>query len=178
MSAALTVPKNTAASIILKWKKFGTTKTLLRASRTAKLSNRGERTLVREVTKNQMLTLTEFQSFSLDMGEPSRKTTISAALTQSGLYGRMVRWTPLPHKRHMTACLEFAKKHLNNILWSDETKIELFGLNAKCHIWRKPGTITTVKRGGSIMLWGCFSADWETSQDGSKDERSKVQRYP
>ena len=28
----------------------------------------------------------------------------------------------------------------NKILWSDETKIELFGLNAKHHIWRKPGT--------------------------------------
>uniref|UniRef100_A0AAZ3P0S6 Tc1-like transposase DDE domain-containing protein n=1 Tax=Oncorhynchus tshawytscha TaxID=74940 RepID=A0AAZ3P0S6_ONCTS len=34
-----------------------------------------------------------------------------------------------------------------------------FGLNAKCHVWRKPGTIPTVKNGGgSIMLWGCFSA--------------------
>ena len=47
----------------------------------------------------------------------------------------------------------------NKILWSDETKIELFGLNTKCHIWRKSGTISTVKHGvGSIMLWGCFSA--------------------
>ena len=46
----------------------------------------------------------------------------------------------------------------NKILWSDETKIELFGLNAKCHILRKPGTIPTVKHGGcSFMLWGCFS---------------------
>jgi hypothetical protein len=46
----------------------------------------------------------------------------------------------------------------NKILWSDETKIELFGLNAKRHVWRKPCTIPTVKHGGgSIMLWGCFS---------------------
>ena len=46
----------------------------------------------------------------------------------------------------------------NKILWSDETKIELFGLNVKRHIWRKPGTIPTVKHvGDSIMLWGCFS---------------------
>ena len=38
-------------------------------------------------------------------------------------------------------------------------KIQLFGLNAKCHVWKKPGTITTVKYGGGrIMLWGCISA--------------------
>uniref|UniRef100_A0AAZ3PJI5 Transposable element Tc1 transposase n=1 Tax=Oncorhynchus tshawytscha TaxID=74940 RepID=A0AAZ3PJI5_ONCTS len=47
----------------------------------------------------------------------------------------------------------------NKILWSDEAKIELLGLNAKCHVWRKPGTTPMVNRGGgSIMLWGCFSA--------------------
>ena len=59
VSAALKVPKNTVASSILKWKKFGTTKTLPRAGRPAKLSNRGRRASVREVTKNTMVTLTE-----------------------------------------------------------------------------------------------------------------------
>jgi hypothetical protein len=145
---------------ILKWKKFGTTKILPRAGRLAKLSNRGRRALVREVIKNLMVILTE-----LHRG-PSRRTTISAALHQSGLYGRVARWKPLLSKRHMTASLEFAKRHLkdsqtmtNKILWSDETKIELFGLNAKHHVWRKPGTIPTVKHGGgSIMLWGRFLA--------------------
>ena len=71
MSAALNIPKNTVASIILKWKKFGTTKTLPRAGRPAKL----------------MVTLTEIQSSPVEVGETSRRTTISAALHQSGLYG-------------------------------------------------------------------------------------------
>jgi hypothetical protein len=65
----------------------------------------------------------------------------------------------------MTARLEFAERHLkdsqamrNKILWSDEIKTEFFGLNAKRHVWRKPGTIPTVKHGGGrIMLWRCFS---------------------
>ena len=47
----------------------------------------------------------------------------------------------------------------NKILWSDETKIELFGLNAKRHIWWKPGTTPMMKHGGGrIMQWGCSSA--------------------
>jgi hypothetical protein len=59
ISAALKVPKNTVASIILKLNTFGATKTLPRAGCPAKLSNWGRRALVREVTKNPMVTLTE-----------------------------------------------------------------------------------------------------------------------
>ena len=50
IASALKVPKNTVASIIFKWKKFGTTKILPRAGRLAKLSNQRRRALVREVT--------------------------------------------------------------------------------------------------------------------------------
>ena len=78
----------------------------------ANLSNWGISVLVRFVTKNP--------------------TTISAALHQSGLYGRVARRKQLLSKRHMTARLEFAKRDLkdsqtmrNKILWSDETKMEL-----------------------------------------------------
>ncbi|KAG2467933.1 TCB1 transposase, partial [Polypterus senegalus] len=174
--AALKVPMSTVASIICKWKKFETTRTLSRAElagRPSKLSDRGRRVLVREMTKNPIVTLSELQRSSVERGEPPRRTTITVAIHQSGLYGRVARRKPLLSKRHMAAHLEFAKRHLkysqtmrNKILWSDETKIELFGVNARCHVWRKPGTVhhqantnPTVKHGGgSIMLWGCFSA--------------------
>jgi hypothetical protein len=122
----------------------------------AKLSNWGRRALVREGTKNP---LTELQNISVELGEPSRRTTISAALHQSGLYGRMARWKP--HDSPLGVFQKGPKESQtmsNKIPWSDETKIELFGLSTKCHIWRKLGTIPTVKHGGgSIMLWGCFS---------------------
>ncbi len=53
-----------------------------------------------------------------------------------------------------------------NVIWSDETKIELFGKNSTCRVFRRKNaelhpknTIPTVKHGGeNIMLWGCFSA--------------------
>ncbi|KAL0177432.1 hypothetical protein M9458_026326 [Cirrhinus mrigala] len=49
---------------------------------------------------------------------------------------------------------------------SDETKIELFGINSTRHVWKRrnaaydpKNTISNVKHGGgNIMLWRCFSA--------------------
>jgi hypothetical protein len=72
-------------------------------------NNRGRRALVREVTKNPMVTLTELESSSVEMGEPSRRTTISEALHQSGLYGRLAKRKPQLSKRHMTAAWSLTK---------------------------------------------------------------------
>ncbi len=115
ISAALKVPKSTVASIILKWKTFGTTRTLPRAGRPAKLSYRGRRALVREVKKNPKITVAELHDIR-EMGESCRKSTITAALHQSGLYGRVARRKPLLSARHMKARMEFAKKHLKDSL--------------------------------------------------------------
>jgi hypothetical protein len=85
--------------------------------------------LFREVTKNTITTLIEPQSSLAEMGEPAKRTAVSTALQQSGLYGRLARRNPFLRKRHMTARLGFAKMHLNDsesirqkIMWSDETK--------------------------------------------------------
>ncbi|CAJ0939923.1 unnamed protein product, partial [Ranitomeya imitator] len=89
ISAVFKVPKSTVASIILKWKKFGTTRSLPRPGRPAKLSRRGRRALLREVNKNPKTTVAELQRCSREMGESSTKSTITAALQQSSIYGPM-----------------------------------------------------------------------------------------
>lgn len=122
------------ASIYLKWKKLGITRNLARAGRLTKLSNQERWALVREVTKNPMVTLTELQETgSLEMGNSFRSTTITAILHQFGLYGRVATWKPHLSVKHMKVLLEFAKNHLkdsrivrNKIFWSDECRIELF----------------------------------------------------
>uniref|UniRef100_A0AAZ1XEM8 Transposase Tc1-like domain-containing protein n=1 Tax=Oreochromis aureus TaxID=47969 RepID=A0AAZ1XEM8_OREAU len=78
----------------------------------------------------------------------------------------MEEWQEENHKKSR---LQFATSHVGDtanmwkkVLWSDETKMELFGQNAKRYVWRKTNTahhsehtIPTVKYGGgSIMLWG------------------------
>ena len=52
-----------------------------------------------------------------------------------------------------------------HVLWSDESKFNLFGSDGKLMVWRSTMeeydpkcTVPTVKHnGGSVMVWGCFS---------------------
>ncbi|XP_064868688.1 vacuolar protein-sorting-associated protein 25-like isoform X1 [Oncorhynchus nerka] len=73
------------------------------------------------VSKNGMVN-TVFTLYELANGDDtesegiqtlSRRTTISAALHQSGLYGRVARQKPLLSKMHI-ARLEFVKRHLKD----------------------------------------------------------------
>ena len=67
--------------------------------------------------------------------------------------------------------MDFAKINLRHeddffkkILWSNISKIVLFGYNDATHVWREDrascsqkNTIPTMKHGGgNIMVWGCF----------------------
>uniref|UniRef100_A0A4W5Q8U8 Dystrobrevin n=1 Tax=Hucho hucho TaxID=62062 RepID=A0A4W5Q8U8_9TELE len=90
--------------------------------------------------------MTELQSPSVVMREPSRRTTTSAALHQSGLYGRMARRKPLLRAQNFdvirlstyrTACkLRFVQKRCNLHLVDVWNMIEAFrdsGLNTLDH---------------------------------------------
>uniref|UniRef100_A0AAZ3S793 Transposase Tc1-like domain-containing protein n=1 Tax=Oncorhynchus tshawytscha TaxID=74940 RepID=A0AAZ3S793_ONCTS len=102
------------------------------------------------------------------------KKTIGNTLRREGLKSCSTREVPLLKKAHIHARLKFANEHLNDsednwvkVLWSDETKMELFGINTTRCVWRRryaaydpKNTIPTVKHGGgNIMLCGCFSAN-------------------
>ena len=122
------------------------------------------------------------------MGEPSRRITISAALLQSGLYGRLARRKPLLSKKHMIVRLEFAKRHLKTVKpwqptrFSGLMKPRLISL-AWMSSFTSGGKLAPSLWWGIVVATSCcedvfLQQGLETSKDRGKDEWSRVQRDP
>ncbi len=114
-------------------------------------------------------------------------------LHQSEYRGFTTRCKPLVSLKNRKARLEFAKRHLkkpsqfwNNILWTDETKINLYQSDGKRRVWRRKGTAhdpkhttSSVKHGGgSVMAWACMAASGTGSlvfiDDVTADKSSRM----
>lgn len=173
ISKAVGLQQTTVRAIIHKWRKLGTVANLPRSGRPTKITPRVRRKLIQEVTKEPRKTSKELQASLASVKVSVHDSTIRKTLAKNGIHERVPRRKPLLSKKNIKARLTFAKKHLDdpedcwrNILWTDESKIELFGTCAARYIWRKNGTafdkknmMPTVKHGGgNVMVWGCFAA--------------------
>jgi hypothetical protein len=77
-------------------------------------------------------------------------STVQRVLYRHNLKGHSARKKPLLQNRIKEARLRFATAHgdkyhtfWRNVLWSDETKIELFGNNDQRYVWRKKGRLVS-----------------------------------
>lgn len=145
-----------------------------RCGRARKLTARAVRHLRKLVLKDRRASASHLsEEVSTAVGVKISAQTVRRTLHEMNLHGRRPRRKPLLKQRHKTARMEFAESHTNetegywqNILWSDETKINLFGSDGVQHVWREVGedyhqdcVVPTVKHGGgSVLVWGCMSS--------------------
>lgn len=98
--------------------------------------------------------------------------TIRNRLHEANLHGRVARRKPLISEKNRRKRLAFAKKYVNkpnefwnSVLWSDESKFNLFASDGRTKVWRTPDEAyrlqclsPTVKHGGgNVMVWGCMA---------------------
>ncbi len=156
-------------AIIRKWKKHKITVNLPRSGAPCKISPRRVSMIMRTVRNQPRTTCNDLVNDLKAAGNIVTKKTTGNTLRREGLKSCSVHKVPLLKKAHVQARLKFASDSEENwvkVFWSDETKIELFGINSTRRVWRRrnaacdpKNTIPTVKHGGgNIMLWGCFSA--------------------
>ncbi len=134
---------------------------LPRSGRPTKITPRVQQRLIQEVTKDPTTTSKELQA-SL--------TSVKVSVHDSTIRRDWAKWPAWQSSKTKTAAEQKEHKSSSqfweNTLWTDETKVELFGRCMSHYIWRKSNTafqkkniIPTVKYGGgSVMVWGCFAA--------------------
>lgn len=169
------LPKSTVQGIIERFKKTGTVQNAPGRGKAKTFTPRETRTLLREVNDDPFksaIKLAEIMKQST--GKVVTPKTITNYLKQEGVRARTPRKKPFVSAKNKLKRLEFARKNLNQperfwkrILWTDETKINLFGSDGHQKVWRRSGEALqsknlrpTVKHGGgSVLLWGSMAAD-------------------
>lgn len=132
-------------------------------------SKRKDMKIIREVKKNPKITVREIQeNIHLTVSD----LIVRRRFNEANLHSRFARKRPFISVNNKKKRLQFVRKYANmsldfwkNILWTDESKFELFGQKKRIRVWRKHGEELqdrhiqkTVKHGGgNILVWGCFS---------------------
>lgn len=170
----LYLSKSTVHNIFNNYKKSSSVESKPRTGRPKKLNRRDISFIRKEVDRNPKVHATKLAQ---DIAERSKivvhPRTVTRALNNEGFHCRTPRKKPLISDKNRKLRLEFAKKHINKgidfwkrVLFTDESKYNIFGYDGKAKVWRKPNTamdpkhlMPTVKHGGgSVMVWGAVAA--------------------
>lgn len=154
------------------WKKFeqcGSVADKSGRGRKRLTSPREDSRIVREARRCSSITSRAIrENLNLKVSE----RIIRYRLQEAGLKSKYASRRPLIRKVNRIKRLKFAQKYAEQpvefwkrVVWSDESKFELFGKKQRPRVWIKSGerlldqnVQKTVKHGGgSIMVWGCFS---------------------
>lgn len=145
-----------------------------RTGRPKILSERDERRIVALVKNNPSSSAVQIaKDISSDSEKQVSSCTIRRILHRHGFHGRRPRKKPFISKVNKKKRLDYVKMYetkdynfWKTVLFTDESKFEIFGGEKHSKIWRKKNKEfyeqniqCSVKHGGgSVMVWGCFAA--------------------
>ncbi len=140
------------AKTIQRFNRTGSTQNRPRHGRPKKLSARAQRHIQRLCLGNRRMSAASIAAEIEGVGgQPVSAQTIRRTLHQIGLHGCRPRRKPLLKMTHKKARKQFAEDkqtkdmdYWNHVLWSDETKINLFGSDGVKRVWRQPNTHVAV----------------------------------
>ncbi|GFX02730.1 transposable element Tcb2 transposase [Trichonephila clavipes] len=154
-------------------------KILQKFKKTGMLANnegRGRKKIVNSITERRVIHQVKIDSkisapkiaasTSDTLGRSVSAETVRRVLRKAGYNGRVARKKPLIGKRNRVKRLKFAKEHIlkpqqfwNEVIFSDESKFNIFGSDGRRMVWRKPNTshhpkhtIRNVKHGGGSVM--------------------------
>ncbi|MBN3314585.1 XRCC4 protein, partial [Atractosteus spatula] len=130
--------QSTVRRIVYKCRKFNTTVTLPRSGRPTKITPRARRIIFREITKNPRVMSKDLQA--------------SLALANVSVHESTIRQTLNKDSKKEATTLQEEHCYWKNVLWTDESKIELFGLNEK-HYAMGPGRFAIIDRTMNSVLY-------------------------
>ena len=141
MNLALT----TVGNIIRKYKKYSDdTANLPKIGRPRKINERTSRWISRNVQINAFINRSENKTDLEGAGINVSKDTISRALYRTGFHLRSPRKEPFPEnqtcQRPIKVCRNLWKENMQfweKGIWSNETKVKLFGRNTATSVWQK-----------------------------------------
>ena len=167
ISRDLDVPVSTVRNVIKKFIAHGTVANLPGRGRKRKIDERLQRRIVRMVDKEPRSTSKQIHADLQTPGTTVSAHTIRRHLNEMGCYGRRPRRTPLLTQRHKKARLEFAKTYLRkpksfweNVMWTNETKVELFGKAHYCTVYRKRNEVFKKKNTVPTDALGLLYCFW------------------
>ena len=162
--------ERTVCGILAKKKTTGNVHRVAKSGRRLSTTLREDRKLVLEYKKNPNLTSTDGVEIINQLSNKDiSRWTVNRRLTRAKLFARRPALKPLMVARHRQQRLDFARKHSSwtaddwaNVIFTDETKINLFHADGNHMIRRPSGKRYDIKYlrptvkfgGGSIMLWG------------------------
>lgn len=169
--------KRSPASVQTVIQNFNLTKSLTskpRSGRPQKLSDRDKRNLLLKIKCDPKKTAKDLaKHIASAKGINVHPITVRRMLRQHEFFNRVARRKPLISSKNEKKRLEFANLHkgkdLNywdRVLFTDESKFNLFGNDRNYKVWRKKNEslkkkniVATVKHGGGcVMVWGSMSA--------------------